>query len=107
MARTRISTAARRRGSSRLRMAMRPQAWFGEVETGWIDLGGSELRLHGDGGVIWSFVLPDPQTALGRLEFGATDLAAFDGGTPDDEGDAWHEHAGRAGPGRAGDRHDR
>ena len=49
----------------------------GDLDSGWLELGASELRLRRDGGdVLWSAALPD--IALAGYELAAADLASLD-----------------------------
>jgi hypothetical protein len=74
------STMARTRRSLAQARARRSTPHFafggnGDGDATWLEWGGSELRLHDDGGgVIESIALPDAHTALGRLEFARGEL---------------------------------
>jgi hypothetical protein len=72
MARPHFSTAR-----LRARRSQRPVPFVGDPDSGWLELGASELRLRRDGGdVLWSAVLPDG--ALAGYELAAADLASLE-----------------------------
>jgi len=72
MARPAFSTAR-----LRARRSNRPLPIAGDLDSGWLELGGSELRLRRDGGdVLWSVALPD--LALAGYELAAADLASLE-----------------------------
>ena len=73
MARPHFSTAR-----LRARRSQRPLPITGDLDSQWLELGASELRLRRDGGdVLWSAALPDH--ALSGYELAAADLASLEG----------------------------
>jgi hypothetical protein len=72
MARPQFSTAR-----LRARRTQRPLPIAGDLDSSWLELGASELRLRRDGGdVLWSVALPDQ--ALAGYELAAADLASLE-----------------------------
>lgn len=49
-----------------------------EDDNSWLEVGDFELRLRGEGGLVWSRALPDAGLALGRFEFSSGELDTFD-----------------------------
>jgi len=77
MARPPFSTAR-----LRARRSQRPLPPAGDLDSGWLEFGGAELRLRRDGGdVLWSVALSEH--ALSGYELAAADLASL--GNDDDE----------------------
>ena len=85
MVRPRFSTARlRARRSQRSPTVLGSLA--GDIDSGWLELGGSEMRLCKDGGeVVWSTALPDLALALARYEFAAADLSSLEDDEDPDE----------------------